>query len=160
MTESIKFYEVDKDYIAYLQQYDSKVPNVSYHKNNKFVCGIVLNVNGYDYYAPISSNKKQQKTNILIKDRNKTTLSSIKFSFMFPANNNYLTEMDFQSIQKQDIAYYNLLSKEYKFCKNNKGRIYKKAQQVYKMGCNPQHPYHKVCCNFKILEQNCNNYNK
>lgn len=80
----INFYEVDKNYIKYLQQYEPKIPNMEYHTNQKFVCGIVLRINQYNYYAPISSNKKKQRTNILIKDLDGTTLSSIKFSFMFP----------------------------------------------------------------------------
>jgi protein AbiQ len=156
----INFYEVDKNYIKYLQQYEPKIPNMEYHTNQKFVCGIVLRINQYNYYAPISSNKKKQRTNILIKDLDGTTLSSIKFSFMFPANFNYLKKMNFQDIRKQDPAYYNLLLKEYDFCKSNQSKIESRAKQVYKMGCNPDHYCYNVCCKFHLLEQKYRDYNQ
>ena len=62
-----KFYEVDKLYVNFLQKHESKIPNISYANNDKFICGILFSVNDIDYYSPISSFNKQQKTNILIK---------------------------------------------------------------------------------------------
>lgn len=149
----IEFYKVDTNYTAYLQQYDRQIPNISYHTNNKFVCGIVLHINGFNYYAPISSKKDKQQTNCLITDHNGRVLSSIKFSFMFPANLNHLKQMDFNNIMKNNVNYYNLLLKEYQFCKSHEQDILEKARKVYRIGCNPHHPLNKVCCNFKLLEQ-------
>ena len=66
------FYNVKSEYIAYLSRFDSKVPRVDYSTDNrhdKFLCGIVLTVDKYDYFAPISSFAKQQRTNIIIKTR-------------------------------------------------------------------------------------------
>lgn len=42
----LDFYDVDLDYINFLKQYDTQIPNISYTSRNKFVCGIVLNING------------------------------------------------------------------------------------------------------------------
>ena len=50
----LNFYDIDENYINFLKIIDSQVPNVKYDANNKFVCGIVLKVNGVNYYAPVN----------------------------------------------------------------------------------------------------------
>jgi len=55
---NLQFYEVDAEYIRYLMNVDSKVPQVDYSESSphdRFLRGIVLTVNGHDYFAPISS---------------------------------------------------------------------------------------------------------
>jgi len=64
----LNFYDVDPNYTKYLQQYDCKIPNIIYTGKNKFVCGVVLVISGYNYFVPISSHTKKQQTNLLIKD--------------------------------------------------------------------------------------------
>lgn len=50
----IAFYDVDSEYVDFLKTIDSKVPNIKYDGNNKFVCGIVFKINNVEYYAPVS----------------------------------------------------------------------------------------------------------
>lgn len=66
----LRFYDVDATYANYLRQFDRRIPNITYVVNNKFVCGIVLLIDRYNFFAPISSNKTKQQTNMLIKDSN------------------------------------------------------------------------------------------
>lgn len=148
----LKFYDIDPAYANYLRQFDQRIPNISYGTNNKFVCGIVLSVAGYDYFAPISSNTAKQQTNLLIKDDKGKILSSIKFSFMFPAPGLVITPKNFKTVRMADSAYADLLEKEYKFCKKNEQAIRTKAMKVYQIGCNPEHALHKHCCDFHLLE--------
>ena len=82
MEKLLDFYEVSADYISYLLRFDSKVPKIDYSttsKHDKFLCGIVLTINGQDYFAPISSFTTQQRTNLVIKNEEGKTLSSIRF---------------------------------------------------------------------------------
>lgn len=37
----------------------TRVPDVEYGNERKMVCGVVLEMNGYKYYVPISSYKKK-----------------------------------------------------------------------------------------------------
>lgn len=97
MEENLKFYDVDIEYVKYLKKFDNKVPNIEYANNNKFVCGIVLNINDNKFFAPISS--KINKTNpstFIILENNKKPISSIRFSYMFPIPSIALTLKDFE----------------------------------------------------------------
>lgn len=148
----IKFYDIDKNYINFLKTIDSQIPNIEYEGNNKFVCGIVLTINGINYYAPISHMTNRQRTNLQITE-NGRVLSTIRFSFMFPAMENVLTVKDFSVIAQNNQQYADLLSAEYRFCRTHEAEIYNKALQVYKIGCNKNHVLNYACCDFKKLEE-------
>lgn len=149
----LKFYDVDEDYVKYLQNADSQIPNISYDTNNKFICGVVLQINGMDYYAPVSSNTKIQKTNLPICDKHGKVIATIRFCFMFPVPASLLTEKDFAEIALKDIGYANLLSTEFKYCKSIQTEILQKANNVYQIGCNKNHRFNYTCCDFKLLEE-------
>jgi len=51
------WYVVDKDYIKYLIAFDPRVGYVEYGEKLKLHVGILLTINGYNYYVPISSAK-------------------------------------------------------------------------------------------------------
>lgn len=155
----IKFYDVEKDYIKYLQTLDAQVPNIEYSTNNKFVCGIVLSINNINYYAPISHMKIKQQTNMLIFN-NGLPISTIRFSFMIPAYDEVLIEKNFKQISLIDQQYADLLNAEYLFCKKNESQIIDKANSVYKIGCNKHHRLNYTCCDFKLLEQKYMKYKK
>ncbi len=153
----IAFYDVDSDYINFLKKFDSKVPNVIYEGNNKFVCGIVLSINGFNYYAPISHMTQKQRTSMQIKDRDRI-LSTIRFSFMFPAPDFVLYRKNFANIAVTDAKYADLLATEYAFCSSHQDEITKKALAVYKIGCNKEHALNHTCCDFKLLEDHVKEY--
>ena len=147
----IKFYDVDKGYIKYLQCYDAQVPNIEYSSNSKFVCGVILNINNMDYYAPISHFNKKQQTNLPIY-RNKKIISTIRFSFMFPALKSVLSIKSFTDIKNEDLQYAKLLETEYRYCKAHEQERRDKAKAVYEIGCNKKHKLNYTCCDFKLLE--------
>ena len=155
----LQFYDIDTKYAAYLQSYDSQVPNISYGTNNKFVCGIVLSINGCNYFAPISSQTRKQKTNMLIQDTNGRVISSIKFCFMIPVPSCAIVPKDFSKIRMNDPNYANLLQAEYQFCNRHEADILAKAQKIYQIGCNPNHALNYTCCKFTLLEEKCKQYN-
>lgn len=153
----IAFFDVDIDYIKFLKQFDSKVPNIIYEGNNKFVCGIVLSINGINYYAPISHLTSRQQTNMRIFDGDRV-ISTIRFSFMFPAPDFVLHKKDFSKISEYDKKYADLLETEYEYCKMHIDDIQKKAQSIYNIGCNKEHILNKNCIDFKLLEEHYQEY--
>lgn len=147
----LKFYDIDKDYIKFLKTIDRQVPNIEYNSNNKFVCGIVLEVNGVKYYAPISHKTEKQQTSLQIYDKGKV-ISTIRFSFMIPAFDEVLKFKDFKNIAKSDPDYAALLHAEHSYCSSHQSEINDKALSVYGIGCNKNHRLNYTCCDFKKLE--------
>lgn len=159
--DMLKFYDVDSNYADYLRNnYDNKVPYITYDGNDKFICGTVYKINEITYYAPVSSKIINQRTTLPIYDKHGQQKSTIKFCFMFPAPLFVLKEKKFKEIDKLDKEYTDLLRIEYDYCLENEDAILQKANDVYKIGCNKNHYLNSVCCNFKILEEGYFNYIK
>ncbi|HBY19942.1 MAG TPA: type III toxin-antitoxin system ToxN/AbiQ family toxin [Clostridiales bacterium] len=135
----------------------TKIPDIIYNTNEKFVCGVVLHINEFEYYAPISSFKVKQQSNILISElATGKVLSSIRFSFMFPVDPSNVNIKDFS---KETSRQQDLLNKEYIFCNNNRELIYSKAKQIYNKVYNGFDVYfNRNCCDFKLLEHKCREY--
>lgn len=157
----LKFYEVDGEYIKYLKENgDEKIPNINYEKHKKFFCGIVLTINNFNYFAPVSSYHKKAHTVFLIMDKNRKSqelepISSLRFSFMFPCPIEYLNQKDFS---KEDEKYQILLRKELHYCNVNREKIKKIAREVYKLGLREGSRSKFNICDFKKLEEKCLEY--
>lgn len=57
--EKLKWYIVDKEYVNYLKKYDNKVENITYNARLKPYIGIIISINKFNYYVPISSAKEK-----------------------------------------------------------------------------------------------------
>jgi protein AbiQ len=162
MDKQLDFYQVDADYITYLLKFDSRVPKVDYSAAGayeKFLCGIVLNIHGHDYFAPISSFRTPQRTNIIIKDVNGKDVSSIRFSFMIPVPPDAVSVK--RIADEPSEKYRVLLNMELQYCRRNAKAIYSRARFVYDAVTVKQDPLMvKNCCDFKKLEAACAEYVK
>lgn len=56
---SFTFYRVDEKYCDFLRKNDTRVPNFAADKSTRPFVGIVLSINGYNYYAPLTSPKSK-----------------------------------------------------------------------------------------------------
>ena len=148
----IDFYDVEPGYVRYLQTFDRKVPNIEYTSNNKFIFGVVLEIHGKQYYAPISHFKEAQRTNLQIFN-GQQAIATIRFCLMFPAPLFVLKKKKFKAMNEVDRKYVDLLRVEYDYCLSIENRIRQKAESVYRIGCNKKHKYNKNCCYFPALEQ-------
>ena len=160
MDKQLDFYEVNTDYIAYLRKFDSKVPHMDYSetsKHDKFMCGIVLSVNGHDYFAPISSFAIQQRTNMVIKNEKGKPVSSIRFSFMIPIPPNVATAKSIKN--ESSPEYRRLLDLGLRFCRKNANAIRRMAKHIHNTVVNGKDPsMAKNCCDFVKLESACAKY--
>ncbi len=73
----VNFYYIKEHYnIDFLKKYETAqrgftcVPNAQYWNTNKFSFGAVLEVNGEQYFVPVSSYDKKQQDVILMTDKN------------------------------------------------------------------------------------------
>jgi len=162
MDKPLDFYQIDADYILYLLKFDSRVPKIDYSASSayeKFLCGIVLSIHGHDYFAPISSFKTPQRTNMIIKDANGKDVSSIRFSFMIPVPPGVLSIK--RIADEPSPKYRILLDMELQYCRRNAKTIYSRAKFVYDSVTVKKDPLMlKNCCDFKILEIACSEYIK
>ena len=72
---------------------------------------------------------------------------------MIPALPSVITRLNVKQLYQTAPSYAILVDKEYRYCSKNETSLLERAKSVYKIGCNPEHHYNKLCCNFKKLEQ-------
>ena len=105
---NLKFYEVDGEYIKYLRvNGDQKIPNIEYEKHKKFFCGIVLTINNFNYFAPVSSYNKKVHTSFLIMDKDRETkeLKAIYRLGLNEKNRQNFNICDFKKLEEKCLEY-------------------------------------------------------
>lgn len=165
---SLFFYDVDTNYVKYLKEKEteargfSRVPDIEYLNERKMVCGIVLKINGYNYYVPISSYKIQQPNNILIRlddDTFNQVKGSLRFNYMFPIADKYITKRNFSL--SNNIGRKEFLRRQWLYCNSIADEIEKTALKTYNdviAGKNKK--LVNASCDFKLLEKIANTYQK
>lgn len=135
----MKIFTIDDAYLSFLRQVDSKVPNSSgatYKKEKPYV-GVVLNIQGTEFLAPMSSPKPWHsalKSSDLryfkLHERGVETnqLGVIALQFMVPAFPRVIEELDFSV---QDPQYQALLQMQYEYMKTKWGKIQQRAEKLY-----------------------------
>ena len=157
----LNIYEIDPDYIRYLSGFEEHLfrnKKISQNFNRKYV-GIVLSINGFDYFAPLSSFKEKHK-------RMSETLDFIKIgqyavinlNNMFPASIESCKQINFNEIQ--DLNYKNLLRSEYRIIRKKAALILNNANEVYrhKLINDGKSKLSQRCNDFKLLEEKLKEY--
>ncbi len=162
MMTDINLYSIKMEYIDYLRKVDSKVPNANYHKKGKFekiYCGIILKINEYSYFAPLSHQTSNPDSSFVLKHSDGREYASLRLKFMIPISN--LDVVTIKDIGKEtDVKYKGLLSQELTYCRQNSEKIKEKAMEVYTNQVERKKGFHVFCCNFKALESAADKYSK
>lgn len=153
----MKFYTVTDDYIRHLKKTDKNVPD-NYSESRAYI-GVVLQVNGFKYLAPLTSYKTKQdkiknSTPTIFKlheDGNpENKLGMIQLNNMIPVIDSVISELD---VDSQDEPYKQMLQRQIKFIKKNSDKIVTRAEKLRKLVVENQHPhFSKVSCKFEDLE--------
>ncbi len=100
------WYVVDKKYINYLTQFDSRVGYVEYGERLKLHVGILLTIGDFHYYVPISSAKPkyQKMSNSLdfhkLQDESTGYLYAVlNINNMIPVPDNCLTQLKYNQVE-------------------------------------------------------------
>ena len=159
------FYDVDADYVKYLKTTETskrgftRVPDVEYKNERKMVCGVVLEMNGYKYYVPVSSYKKKQPNNLLIRLEDDTfnqVKGSLRFNYMFPVDDYYISKRDFN---KETPGRKEFLRRQWVFCNSITDDIKKMAEETYNdVISGTDSALVNASCDFKLLEDAAKNY--
>lgn len=184
---NLKFITLDQNYIKELHDACSEVYYKPSNYDDKPYFDILLNTNGRTYAIPLSSAKNKHKTwrninqecylvyefaekskvgknSIWTKtnDSNivKHILSVIDIKKMIPVKEEVYSIINLNKTPSDtlsEIKYKDLLNKEYSFCLKNINSILNKASKLYENQMSTG-KVKKFCCDFKILENVCDNY--
>lgn len=154
----MKFYTISNRYINYLKTIDSKVPN-NYSGSRPYI-GILLEINGHKYLAPLTSYKEKQDkipANKLTvfklheKGNESNKLGMINLNNMIPIIEKEISVIDFN---EQDYKYAILLTFQINFIDSHQSSIIEKANKLYEIVtvAKKEH-FCKLSCDFTLLEK-------
>ncbi len=178
MIKTIKygFYTIDPDYLEYLNRIDSEVYyNSSYRNNTKPFVGVIVGIESYNYFIPVSSAKEKHKNWKTVSDehfliyevidnsisiqgdiykyysdtKKMHILSILDIKKMIPVPTGYYERVVFDELN--DNRYRDLFKKEYAFCLSIKDKVLKKVQKIYKKQ-KETGVVRRANCNFEELE--------
>ena len=165
----MNWYVVDKPYIQYLVQFDSRVGYVEYGERLKLHIGTLLTVNDYNYYVPISSGKQKHlhMSNSLdfhkLQDAEEGHLYAVlNLNNMIPVPDCCVTQLKYNQIErfrsfqneKEKTDYIYLLQKEKAIIDMIQPLLQNKAEKLYAKCLRiPNSSLASRCCNFKLLEE-------
>ncbi len=168
------WYSINNDYIKYLKKYDKFVPNVEYKNKMKCFLGIILRLDGTDFFAPLRSYKKKfdnMKNDLdFFKIMNYKTgkiYGAIDLNNMIPVTSSNYTRVTFDNLeefrifdnQRDKKLYWKLLEKELNLI--DKNIIFENAKIIYVLkNLAPENNIARRCCNFKLLKEKCEEYSK
>ena len=165
---NFSFYTVVTDYCDYLRKQDPCVPYTMDKKSIRPFVGIVFKVNGFNYYAPLTSPKQKHlhmKNQMDFLKINEGKWGAINFNNMIPVPGECLNKVElrvFDTDSKADIDYKNLLSNQLSWCNSNKDQILKKAEKLYNMICAGKGTESLInrCCDFVMDEKLCMDFSE
>lgn len=160
---NFSFYLASTDYCNFLRKSDPLVPYTMEHKATRPFVGIVFKVNGFHYYAPLSSPKQKHlhmKNQPDFLKINHGKWGVINFNNMIPVPYDCLKKVELHitpADSQQDIAYKNLLSNQLSWCNSHKDAILKQADKLYRIITQGKSwdSLSERCCNFTLDEQQC-----
>lgn len=159
--ETLCLYEIDPKYIGYLSQFEEHLfrnRKISQNFTRKYV-GVVLKINGFDYFAPLSSFKQKHKWLSETIDFVKIGMYAvINLNNMFPAPMQTYTKVAIDAIQ--DKHYKSLVRSEYRIIKQKSALIVANSKVVYdhKLTNDGKSKLAMRCNDFKLLEEKCMDY--
>lgn len=158
----MKLYRIKEEYYDLLHNYDNRV---LYNKGEKRpYVGVVLKINNFNYYIPLSSPKPKHLTMKNNKDFIKLdggNLGALNINCMLPVDAKNLIKFD---INQESPKYRDLLRNQLVELKSSKETILKNAEYIYSLhniASEDLTPFQSKllnrCCNFKQLERVCYN---
>ena len=169
----LNLYRISDQYIKYLRQFDDKIYDnkEEIRTHERKYLGVVLTVNGFNYYIPMSSPKKTDYINIdkkVIRKDTKTIIrlheggrlyGTLRISNMIPVP---ITELEPYIISSEnDLKYKELILGELRYINNNSNKIIKYAKIVYDQKVkNIDIGYIKNTVNFRLLEEKLKEWNE
>lgn len=156
--ENLKLYRIEDKYIRYLRSRDTRVQD---NKNRKRpYVGVVLYVGKFRYFVPMESpkpNHAKMKSGKHLLRIDGGRLGILGFNNMIPVHNSAIIEFDIN--KETDTKYAELLKRQVTWINKHKADVMDHALKTYYAASKNNAFLSKICCDFKILEKACKQYN-
>lgn len=158
--------KIKDEYCNYLRKFEPKVPYNYGSKDTRPFIGVLFEVDNVKYFAPLSSPKPKHlkmknKLDFLKLDNGK--LGAINFNNMLPVSKNNIIKLDLDKVclTKSEMKYNKLLKEQIYWLNRNDEKLYSKSRKLYNNYINGKldKSTFERCCNFKLLELKCKEYN-
>lgn len=167
MILNLKIVRVNSDYCDYLRKYDNKVSYNKFEKELRPFIGILFKIDKCEYFAPLSSpkpkHKKMKNTVDFFKIKN-GELGAVNFNNMIPVTEGNYTLVDLhkETLTLSELKYQRLLIQQLAWLNSNYHQVKNKSFKLYQLYNNDKLPKNikARCCDFKLLEEKCMEYNK
>ena len=173
--DKLAFYSINIDYLEFLHQKDSEVYyNSSYRNSLKPFLGIIIGIDDFNYFIPLTSAKEKHsrmklrtREHLLVyekepksrerdhwvyrecnEDSNYHIFGMLDIKKMIPVPEGLYQKINFDDFDKYYAA---LLNKEFNFCLEKRRAISKLASNLHKQQLKKGKPLAKHC-NFLLLE--------
>lgn len=167
MKDKLILVKLDADYCNYLRKYDNKVPYNYGEKELSPFIGVLFKVNKCMYFAPLSSPKPKHlklKSKMDFFKIDKGKLGAINFNNMVPVTKNNIIKIDLnkKSVNKKEAKYIKLLNEQIYWLNRHSEVLLGRSKRLYDKYVDNSLPISIAsrCCNFKLLEEKCMEYNK
>ena len=167
MNTELVLVRIDIGYCNYLRKFDDKVPYNYSDKELRPFIGVLFQIDGCKYFAPLSSPKPKHlkmknKLDFLRLDNGK--LGAINFNNMIPVYDNNIVKigLDEVCLTNKEKKYQKLLKEQIYWLNRNSEKLYGRSRKLYGsyVGGKLDKKIASRCCNFKLLEEKCKIYNK
>ena len=166
MDNQLQLVRLDTDYCNYLREYDNKVPYNYKEKELRPFVGVLFRIDNLMYFAPLSSPKPKHlklKTKLDFLKIDNGKLGAINFNNMLPVTQDNIIKLDLnkECLTKSEEKYTKLLKEQIYWLNRNKEKLYGRAKKLYNKYIDDtlDSSIAKRCCDFKLLEEKCNEYN-
>jgi len=186
LKENLKFININQNYLKYLHESCPEVYYKQSGYESKPYLGILVNTENYEYVVPLSSAKEKHKTwkNVdqdrfviyencpiakvsekdifvqISENEAKHILSVIDLKKMIPVKKGVYDFVNINPDKNDSLdtkKYKILLNLEYTFCLKIIGQIITKISRLYEKQAKTGKII-KFCCDFKLLEQKCDEW--
>lgn len=170
------WYVIDKNYVAYLRGFDDKIGQVEYGDRLKLHIGIIVEIDEFKYYVPVSSPKPKHERmgngldfQKIVDPDSGRLYAVININNMIPVPDKYITQLKYNEIdkhrvfenEKEKVDYIYLLQTEKTIIDDLNEVLKDKAKKLYsKFTTNPESSLAKRCCDFTLLQEKSLKYNK
>ena len=165
--ERLQFYYVDESYAKFLRDnFDTRVPNIKSlnYKHDKFFIGVVLQIKGLDYFAPVSSYRQENALTFNICNSKNEIIASVRPNYMFPVVEEVVKPLPIETFHG---SYKYLILEELRYCNKHRAEICGLANNIYSKRCFGDYDsreervmYYSMCCDYKKLEYGAKEYKK